>query len=134
MKSWDQYRISEHFHRPSLSAIRKELQASLDEQPLTKAARAAAEEALKVQAKERYDKEMKPYREEEQRLIEMFWTDVREEMGYNEAMLNPAQVSLLEARAWEKGHSGGLSDVYCQLEDLVEFVTELFERGGKSGS
>lgn len=57
-----------------------------------------------------------------------FWDDARETLGYKEKF-NSDQISAIEYKAWENGHSAGYSEVYWHLQDLVEFVSDVIERG-----
>lgn len=56
------------------------------------------------------------YGQEEGRLIGVFWDDVAEEYGIPKAdKFFEAMMGL----AWQRGHSGGLSDVLNAFDDMV---------------
>ncbi len=86
----------------------------------------AAEARAYADAKEKYDSVDKPayeaeiaaYRADEARLLQKFWDDAAKELGYTN---NPKRAKL-EQKAWETGHSSGLSEVYIYLSDLVELI------------
>lgn len=58
------------------------------------------------------------HRNDDARLVEQFRADLIEELGLTE---HP-KANLLYAKAWEMGHSCGLSEVVNYAEDLVELV------------
>ena len=71
--------------------------------------------------KERKKKDMlstivKEYQEESNRLAEIFKQDVFKDLGIED---NPKREKLLEI-AYREGHSGGFSEIYSQMIDLVE--------------
>jgi len=58
------------------------------------------------------------WRKEEGRLIDLFYADVKEELGITD---NPKADKLM-SKAWDKGHSGGLWDVYIEAQDMVDLI------------
>lgn len=61
------------------------------------------------------------YREEDQRLYELFFEDCRKELGYDKWM-TPKGVAMLETEAWGRGHANGYSEVWSYLHDLDIFA------------
>ena len=57
------------------------------------------------------------------RLQEEFFDDVKADLGIEN---NPKADKLL-AKAWERGHSAGYSEVYNEACDLVDLIQEEFE-------
>lgn len=70
---------------------------------------------------EAYKKARQEYTKEEERLIDEFWKDVFEEIGIP---LDHPKAAKLRSKAWQEGHSNGLSEVYYHLEDLWEFLSD----------
>lgn len=101
--------------------LKVQLLKEIDETPLTKAERDAAlkgiNEKVATVAKERNAAVIKRNREREQQ----FWIDARQELGYDQ-MLTKKGVEILEAWAYEEGHSYGLQDVYCYLIEVTEIL------------
>lgn len=67
---------------------------------------------------EQYDRDCKHYRENGGKLMDQFRSDLEAEYE----MTDHPKASLLWEKAWERGHSGGFSDVYSAYADMVELV------------
>lgn len=65
-----------------------------------------------------YLEAIKAYKEEDARLLQLFWDDLAEEHGVTH---NPKR-SMLEGIAWENGHSSGLGEVANVYEKLVDLI------------
>lgn len=123
MKDWSEYEVNaDKFPYPLPRNYEKQLQAELDEKPLSKAARVEAEKAIKPQARAWFAEQVKPYNQEKARLSTMFWEDAREDLGY--AHWNEGQINAVEGKAYDDGHAYGFSEIYSKLVDLVEFVKQ----------
>jgi acyl-CoA thioesterase len=126
MKDWEYYSIPEDFYYPDKCKFREKLVKEIDEKRLTAAER--KEELAKVNelVNEWFLIEVKPYQEECRKRENEFWIDCREDLGYD-TLLNAKGVELLEAYAYERGHSSGFSEIYCELVEVSELVAELAE-------
>lgn len=69
---------------------------------------------------EKYNAELKVYNEHDMKLLDQFWVDAFEDIGI--PMTHP-KASVLKSISWQKGHAGGLSDVWTNFVDLSEFLT-----------
>lgn len=68
--------------------------------------------------KQGYDAARLACRADKNRLQEEFKADAFEELG----ITNNPKAELLFSKAWELGHSYGLSEVWIYLQDLVELI------------
>lgn len=123
MKDWEYYSTpkAEYF---SFSEVKNEIKKHIDATPMTAEERKNAISDMGASARRVIDEKNRPYNEEKAALDAEFWRDAREEIGYGES-LNEAQISVLENKAWEDGHSAGYSEVFIQLQDLVDFLDEI---------
>lgn len=67
-----------------------------------------------------------PYNEKCRELDLEFYTDAREELGYDK-ILNEGGCMILESKAYERGHSSGHAEVFYILGELTDFVKEIKE-------
>jgi hypothetical protein len=74
---------------------------------------------------EMYEADLKNYKiqkelyyEKENEMLEIFKKDLFEELG----IVGHKKAELLYSKAWEKGHSSGLYEVYLQASDLVDLI------------
>ena len=123
MKDFDYYSTSSHGYHDSYS-IKKELKKELDETSLTVEQRKAREAELSKIAMDKAAELNRPYNQEKRRLDMEFWADAREELGYC-GYLDAKGVELLEAKAYEDGHSYGYPEIYSKLVDLEQFLSEI---------
>lgn len=65
-----------------------------------------------------YMKQRKEYRKEESRLDDLFQSDLFDDLGISE---NPKKDKLF-SMAYERGHSGGMEEVYAYASELVELI------------
>lgn len=65
-----------------------------------------------------WSKESKEYRIKHDEIIDEFKAELFKELGIEK---NP-KAELLYSIAWQKGHSGGLGDVWAEACDLVELI------------
>lgn len=77
---------------------------------------------------ENYEKEMvtlgklmDEYQKESRRLEDKFMNDALADVGLS----NHPKKTLIYSKAYEKGHSGGFSEIYYELSDLADLVREL---------
>lgn len=68
--------------------------------------------------KEAYDTQMKKYRAGDNERYNNFREDALEEVG----LKGHETESRAWSKAWSDGHSSGMSDVLCQLEELAEVI------------
>jgi hypothetical protein len=67
-----------------------------------------------------YREAKQKYREEDYRLIELFRQDAFKELGIEK---HPKR-DVAWRKAWEDGHSCGLSEVWLELQDLAELMVD----------
>jgi hypothetical protein len=113
---WDKYKMPEGSypdrpHKPVRPATGKETSVSVKEYAL---AYEKYEDAMLV-----FGKKMEEYRQAEAVLAEVFWKDAFKELGVPE---NHLKASRLRSKAWEHGHSSGLSEVFFWLDELWDLV------------
>lgn len=60
----------------------------------------------------------KAYDEEYRRLYFLFKKDALNDVG----LIDHPKAEKVFSLAWEKGHSGGLNDVYCELGELADLL------------
>lgn len=70
---------------------------------------------------EAYNSQMKAYNDEAGRLMDMFWKDAYEELGIPE---NHPKLGKMNYYAYDKGHSGGVSEMFCALSTIWEYEQE----------
>ena len=66
-------------------------------------------------------KKNKKFKEERARLTAEFWKDARAELGYDQ-MLTEEGCKSLEVDAFNRGHAHGFSEIFYELECLVELL------------
>lgn len=98
-------------------ALRKEI----DDTPMTAKERESALAAISKKVREWEAEQNKPYYAERDMLVEEFWRDARSGMNYPD-ILDEKGMEILEAKAYQDGHSGGFGDVYHHLNELDDFV------------
>lgn len=111
---------------PRQRDIVREIIAKLDDLPLTKAERVQKEAEATEVGEAIFKDRLKEYSKESNNLKEEFWKDCRKEFGYDK-ILTEKGCGILEAKAWEDGHSCGYSEVYNCLSDLDDFVRRIVE-------
>jgi hypothetical protein len=78
--------------------------------------------ALELEAWEhrlaQFDEDKAAYQAEQERLVELFWNDVAEDLGVKD---HPRFGKLKEI-AWDAGHSDGYQSVYNWASTLVELI------------
>lgn len=70
--------------------------------------------------KAEFEIKRKEYVEEDKRLFNEFKRDALDYVG----LLNHEKADRIFDKAWEKGHSGGLHEVFMNLEDLAELFED----------
>ena len=76
--------------------------------------------------KQIYNQKIQEYRDEENRIYEMFVKDIEIEASlYTD--LNKQQIDLLLNKAWEEGHSEGYLEVINIMEELLTLVTDVLK-------
>lgn len=71
------------------------------------------------------------YKEEDAKLLDLFWGDLDEELGLNKYPLGV--ISRVHSRAWEDGHTEGLTNVFAHAQNIMEFVSDIFREGTFQG-
>mgnify|MGYP006283414069 CR=1 FL=1 len=122
MRPFDEYKPKTAY--PSRSDYRRERRKEIDELSMTAAERRQAISNLNEETNEWFQVAVEPYREEEANLMAIFWKDCRKDLGYDE-YLHYGGVVALEGHAWDRGHSGGFSEVYHELCDLEALARTL---------
>lgn len=102
----------------------RERRKEIDDTPMTQAQRVNAHSLVITEVREWFKEAVKPYNQEKARLNAEFWADCREELGYDE-FLTDWGVRLVEAEAYERGHSYGYAEIFSALIILVQFVETL---------
>ena len=126
MKDWEYYSTPKaaFFGYEAQKAYRDKIVAEIDNAPLTAADRRAAMDGVKKRVRDYITEMNKPYHAEMRQLQDEFWKDAQRELGYCEWLDNNG-VSIIESKAWEQGHAGGLSEVYYHLCELCGFLTDI---------
>lgn len=65
-----------------------------------------------------YNKQLEAYHNEKAELLEQFKKDLFEDLGIQN---NPKR-HLLYDKAWDRGHSSGLYEIFSCAQDLVELI------------
>ena len=102
-------------------AYKQSLLDEINDTPMTAKKREKALADVKQRVREHVAEQNKPYNEEQKKLTQEFWEDARDELGYT-AFLSVKAQQALEYLAYERGHSSGYAEVYCQLQDFAEFA------------
>lgn len=109
-----------------------ETRRNIDSQRLTEAERQQAYQTAMDEQNRKWQERRDARTDETSRLVGMFYSDCREDLGYSD-ILDDAGCSALEVYAWREGHSGGFNDVYYQLSNLTDLLEQLaghFKKGG----
>lgn len=117
MKAWEEYQPDIEY--PSLRKYRLDRQHLIPDLPGYE--RQVAIDKLRVESLAWFKEAVRPYVEETERLKIAFWSDCRDELGYEKFLKQPA-VDAIEQSAWEAGHSGGFGEVFNVLTDLVDIA------------
>lgn len=56
---------------------------------------------------------------EHSRIVKLFRADLEDEYG----IAGNPKAALLWEKAWDRGHSGGWSEIVCAYDDLAELIT-----------
>ena len=129
MKDWDYYQtpvgveLVTYAYRDILS---NQMRQAINDAPLTATDRDMKLKSLKADVMAIVVERNKPYHAAVAALKEEFWTDCREELGYQKR-LSPKAVAILEQKAWDDGHDMGYSEVFSKLEELVEFADQMID-------
>lgn len=129
MKDWNYYRNPvgvRYMSGEELNQYRTQLLEEINNKPMTAAEREEALKQLPARVLEYQREQNAPYIEAAAELEREFWRDVREELGYDQ-FLTEAGVSVLEAEAYERGHSAGFSEIYNCMRGLVEFCRKIVQ-------
>lgn len=76
---------------------------------------------LRTKNRELWKEKKQKYNEEMDKIHKLFKQEALEEAGLDE---HPKKDILFDF-AWEKGHSSGYGDVYCELCDVAELIKKL---------
>jgi len=68
-----------------------------------------------------YDNRLGAYRDMQHRLMMKFEDDALTEVG----LADHPKKHVIYSKAWQDGHSGGMSEVFGHLLDLAEFISDL---------
>lgn len=125
MKDFDYYKnVEAEYH--DYFTIKNKMLVELNSTPLTVEERKKRESELGTLARAKAKELNAEYYAERNKKTEEFWRDCREELGYT-SYLDEEGVRILESKAEEDGHSSGYSEVFCELQDLDEFVYKIRE-------
>jgi len=116
----------EHFGYQYEKDYTQKRKDEINNTPMTTADRDKALKELKTEVREHMQEKNKPYNTAGRALVEEFWADAREELGYD-GFLTPEGVSKLESKAYEDGHAYGFSDVFSKLDDYTDFARLMIE-------
>lgn len=110
-----EYYSGKHLKYPS-----KPTKPTISRNPSANEARAWAD-ALEEYEREMksYDEDLSWYRSESRRLQNEFMDRLKKDYG-----LSDKAFDLVWSKAWERGHSAGLHEVYHEFDDLCEFLYE----------
>jgi hypothetical protein len=108
----------EYYSGKHLSYPTKPRKPSPPHRPIAIEARAWAD-ALEEYEREMksYDEDLSWYRRESGRLHTEFMDKLKKDYG-----LSDKPFDLIWSKAWERGHSAGLQEVYHEFDDLFEFL------------
>lgn len=109
---------------PDRHAYAKALREEIDNTPMTAKEREEAIKKISERSFNWFNEAVKPYLAEKAKKEEDFWRRCREHFGYDK-YLTETGVSKLEYEAYDRGHSAGFSEVYCELCRLVEFIESI---------
>ena len=123
MKDFDYYNKPTAEY-PDINEYKREYRIAIEAAAMTTAERKEALDGISKKARAWFEKESKPYRDEQARLDSEFWDDCRKDLGYREFLSEKAS-DAVESKAWEDGHANGYSEVYCHLCDLVELARKI---------
>lgn len=115
---------------PNKRDYEKSLIEVINNTPLTVSDRNAAMDDIKRKSAEWFKEAVRPYNNKVSELIDEFWRDCRESLGYTD-FLDDEGVSILENMAWDRGHANGFDEVFCQLDILCDFAKQIVEHGCK---
>jgi hypothetical protein len=126
MKDFNYYNTTntEYLTYQQKEDYRQKLIDEINSEKLTADERIAKLDKVKKQVDNHERTYNKDARAEESRKKREFWEDAREELEYTEWLTEDA-IMVLENKAWEDGHSSGYSEVFYQLQELVEFSEKL---------
>ncbi len=129
MKDWDYYQTPvgiDPFTYNDRNRYRKQLLDEINDEPLSAFVRNSRIKDLPNKVTAYAQERNRPYHAAVAALKEEFWTDCREELGYQKR-LGPKAVATLEQKAWDDGHDLGYSEIFSKLEELVDFVNEMID-------
>lgn len=116
------------FENPIPYPSKKDLQskikrrvAELDDIPLTKKDYEAEVKVIEDQCNAEFQNQLNLYDSADQKRHKSFWEAMRREHSYGH--LSEEQISAIEIKAWDKGHSNGFSEVSHELENIMEFLS-----------
>lgn len=124
---YEKYKNQKEYPHSIRTAERAARLAEIDNTPLTKAERDQSIKDLDKSIEGKHAAMRTAYRQEEQRLTNLFWDDAIEDL--NLGYLPKALLHKLKDKAWEDGHSNGLQEVYLHLSDLSEIVELAYKLG-----
>ena len=110
---------------------RREMMAAherrINETPLTKAQRDAAYAAAVLEVSDAYEAMQKEWKEETNRLRNIFFDDLDAELGLDGL---PIEVrKKFHTYVWDIGHGYGYHEVYAVASEVVDVVLSAFEAG-----
>jgi len=129
MKSWDYYKLQGDYkyHRDFARhyLIKNRLVEKIKNTPLTEAQRdsqikLATQRGIKIAQRAN-----RGYHAEQAKRMAELEIDQRKAIGYND--LPAPIIQAIESKAWEDGHSNGLSEVYYHIEELVDFTRTIIK-------
>jgi len=130
MKSWDYYNLKgvHAFHKGFAQhyLIRNRLIEKIKNTPLTEAQRDKLIGQASRRARKIAHRANRAYYAECNKRLNELKIDQREAIGYND--LPASTIETIESKAWQKGHSNGLSEVYYHIQELVTFTREIISQ------
>lgn len=109
---------------PDTASLKKQLAKDIDEAQLSTAERANLILHLNEFVKEKLKPEFDAYNAGQKAIDAEFWADARADLGHTD-FLTVRGVGIVEAKAYELGHSSGYSEIYGCLIDVVDFVKRI---------
>ncbi len=104
--------------------IRKKAVEEIDNRPLTTADRVRLLKEIEPEITKQVAELNKSYYEARRKRDAEFYADARESLGYDK-FLNETGVALVQGYAYERGHSGGYSEIYYELSEITELLEKL---------
>ena len=124
MKPWDYYNMKGDYAFPTPLAIpykiRKRMKAKIDNMKLTVKGRKELEASVMSRSIAIAARANRAYKLEAAKRNQELQDDQRAQLRYGD--MPKEIITAIEQKAYEDGHSGGISEVYWHISELVDFA------------